>query len=61
MPRYPRPCSCGSGKFDEAHYDARGIYLCAACEDCEHDKLKRFRPEVLRDPMYEHCEAIDPE
>ena len=28
-------------------YDGRGIPLCKVCDDCEEQKLKRYRPEVL--------------
>jgi hypothetical protein len=27
--------------------DARGIPLCKVCEDCESQKLSRYRPEIL--------------
>ena len=28
--------------------DARGIPLAKVCEDCEREKLSRYRPEILR-------------
>jgi hypothetical protein len=28
-------------------YDGRGIPLCKVCEDCEGEKLSKYRPEVL--------------
>jgi len=27
--------------------DAQGIELCRVCDDCESEKLARYRPEVL--------------
>jgi hypothetical protein len=27
--------------------DAQGIELCRVCEDCEKEKLARYRPEIL--------------
>lgn len=28
-------------------YDGRGIPLCRVCDDCEKEKLGRYRPEIL--------------
>lgn len=28
--------------------DAQGIELCRVCDRCEHAKLSRYRPEILR-------------
>lgn len=61
MRHYPRECSCGSGKYSDEIYDARGIYITSACEDCERDRLKGYRPEVLTDPDYDCEEQIDPD
>lgn len=58
MPRL-RECPCGSGQWPDAHHDARGIFLCYACEKCEADKLSRYRPEVLTDSQYECDEQIE--
>lgn len=55
----PTVCPCGSGKYPEANFDARGIFLCYACIKCEREKLKGYRAEVLTDPNYEATEAID--
>ncbi len=52
-------CSCGSNNFPFWIYDARGIPLVKACNSCEEEKLKRYRPEVLTDFNYECCEEID--
>lgn len=54
-------CYCGSNLGREAKYDARGIFLTYTCEECEHDKLARFRPDVLSDPNYWHDEPIEDE
>jgi hypothetical protein len=54
-------CPCGSRIWPDAHHDARGIFLCYACEKCEREKLSRYRPEVLTDPDYWHSEPIDDE
>lgn len=52
-------CSCGSNNYPFWIYDARGIALVKACESCEEEKLKRYRPEVLTDWNYECCEEIE--
>lgn len=49
------------GVYAEEHYDARGIYICRACDDCWKEIKKGFRPEVLDDPSYECDEAIEEE
>jgi hypothetical protein len=54
-------CSCGSGKPKEALYDARGIFCCFVCEDCEQEQRGRYRVDVLEDPHYELDEPIEPE
>ena len=52
-------CSCGSNNYPFWIYDARGIALVKACNSCEEEKLKRYRPEVLSDWNYECCEEIE--
>jgi hypothetical protein len=56
-----KACSCGSGKPKEALYDARGIFCCYYCEDCEKEKRSRYRADVLEDPDYIADEPIEPE
>jgi hypothetical protein len=56
-----RTCPCGSGRFRDAQYDARGIFLCYTCDKCEAAKLARYRPDVLSDPNYWADEAIEEE
>lgn len=55
----PTECPCGSKKYPEANFDARGIFLCYACIKCEREKLKGYRPEVMTDPNYECDEQIE--
>ncbi len=43
-----RPCNCGSGL--ESHWvnDGQGIPLARVCNKCKQEKLKKFRPEILK-------------
>jgi hypothetical protein len=43
-----RICNCGSEKQSGATYDAQNIYLTRCCEDCAHEKLSKYRPEILK-------------
>lgn len=54
-----RHCPCGSGNFPEAQFDARDIFMCYTCEECETDKLKTYRRDILTDPNYYADEDID--
>jgi hypothetical protein len=54
-------CPCGSGKYPEAQYDARGIFLCYTCDKCHKEKMRDYRPEVLTDPNYECSEPVEEE
>lgn len=54
-----RTCPCGSGRERFPQHDARGIFLTFTCTACHDERMKRFRPEVLRDPQYEADEPID--
>ena len=51
--RTVRLCSCGSGLWPEAVYDARGIYVCKACPKCKKEKTRGYRPEIFTDPGYD--------
>lgn len=42
-------------------YDARGIYLCRVCDQCQSEQLAQFRPDVLTNPSYHADEPIEPE
>lgn len=51
-PRIPtttadRPCTCGSGMESYWLYDGQGIELCRGCGDCENEKLRGYRTEIL--------------
>jgi hypothetical protein len=56
-----KPCSCGSGKPSWWAKDARGIELARVCEDCEKEKLSKYRPDVLTNPNYWADEPIEDE
>jgi len=43
-----RPCDCGSGVSSEWEYDGQNIPLCRVCPKCRAEKLKKYRPEILR-------------
>jgi hypothetical protein len=45
--RYLNKCHCGSGEQAFAEYDAQGIFLCYACDECREEKLGVYRPEIL--------------
>ena len=46
-----RQHNCLNGKISDKYswweMDAQGIPLALVCEDCEEEKLKSFRPEIL--------------
>lgn len=42
-----RECPCGSGEPSWWAYDAQRIPLCRVCDECEGERLSRYRPEVL--------------
>lgn len=54
-------CMCGSDKEPYPLYDARGIYVCAVCEDCEEKIKKKYRTEIFEDGNYECDEPIEPD
>lgn len=43
-------CVGGAESSDPSYevLDGNGLYLCRACSRCEREKLRGFRPEVLR-------------
>lgn len=51
------------GEDRTREYDAQGIFLTYACDDCRAGKLARYRPEILRgytqadvdEPIEEDC------
>ena len=52
-------CMCGSGKEQFPLYDARGIYCCAICDDCEDEKRAKYRADIFTDSQYECDEYTD--
>ena len=52
-------CSCGSGELREALYDARNIFCCYFCSECESQKRARYREDIFEDPDYWNDEPID--
>jgi hypothetical protein len=52
-------CTCGSGEFPEAIYDARGIFVAYVCDKCRKSRLSGFRPEIFTNSQYECDEPID--
>lgn len=46
-------CTCGSGLNREPLYDARGIFCCYYCNNCEEDKRSRYRAEIFTDAHYD--------
>ena len=52
-------CNCGSKKSAPARFDARGIFLCFACEECLERKLSAYRRDILFNPYYWTIEPID--
>ena len=57
-----RLCDCGSGLTSEWERDAQGIELCRACPQCRTEKLRRYRPEILRGyTQADVNEPIEPE
>lgn len=51
-----KECDCGSGKSRFPEFDGYGIFLCFACEDCEEQKMSKYRPDIMR--QYECDEQI---
>jgi len=52
-------CDCGKG-YKQKEHDARGLFLCYACDNCRDEKLSKYRPDVLSDPNYWTDEPVDP-
>lgn len=40
-------------------YDGYGIFLTYACEKCEDEQMKKYRPDIM--DRYEADEPIEPE
>ena len=54
-------CTCGSGLECWSLFDARGVYCCRVCDQCEEEKTSRYRPEIFTNPSYECDEQIEPD
>jgi hypothetical protein len=52
-------CACGSEKPRYDLTDARGIFCCYVCDDCEESRKARYRPEIFEDDDYYADESID--
>ncbi len=52
-------CPCGSGLPRHELKDGYGIFLTFACEKCEAEKMKGFRPDIMS--RYECDEPIEPD
>lgn len=50
-------CNCGSEKISYWVNDGYGIPLCKVCEDCEAEKLKGYRSDIME--CYECDELIE--
>ena len=50
-------CHCGSKLYAPARFDGHGIFLTYACDSCWREKLKSYRPDIMK--HYEADEAID--
>ena len=56
------PCRCGSGEIPYWINDAQGIPLCKVCHDCQTERLKQYRPEILSGYSQDDvCEPIEPD
>lgn len=51
-------CSCESGLYRHALYDARGIFCTYVCDDCEQRKMERYDPRIFAG-LYEADEPIE--
>jgi hypothetical protein len=54
-----KECTCGSGEWPQAIYDARNIFVTYVCSECRTEKLRGYRPEIFTNPGYWHDEPID--
>lgn len=52
-------CPCDSGKPREELIDARGIFCCFICSECEQDKRGRYRADIFEDDQYETDEPVE--
>lgn len=59
------PTVYGEHEHDQATkhrlYDARGIYCCTVCDECEESQRAKYRPDIFTDSNYWHDEPIEEE
>lgn len=58
MPRQ-KECFCGSGKYPEDIYDARGLFVTRVCDACKKDRLSGYRADIFTDGNYWSDEPIE--
>lgn len=39
--------------------DAKGVFCCFVCDDCEDEKRMRYKPEIFEDAGYDHDEPLE--
>lgn len=55
--RPPQECACGSGHYRFPLYDGHGIFMTYVCDDCEKEKVAKFRPDIFE--RYQTDEQIE--
>ena len=55
----PWGCACGSLLPRRELADARGIFCCYVCDDCEAEKRSHFRADIFTDPHYPTIEDVE--
>ena len=54
-----KPCPCGSNKNSWWESDARGIPIARVCVECKSDRLKKYKPSVLKNSNYQTDEPVE--
>jgi hypothetical protein len=52
-----KPCPCKSGKMRRPRFDGYGIFLTFVCDDCEEEKMSKYRKDI--EERYETDEQIE--
>jgi hypothetical protein len=55
----PWGCACGSLLPRRELADARGIFCCYVCDECEAEKRSHFRADIFTDPHYPTIEDVE--
>ena len=58
MPYDERNHRCDRNRRREL-VDARGIFCCFVCDECEEHKRSKYRADIFTDSNYWHDEPID--